>query len=210
MKPQLSLATERVRAHRNLSALLLGAAILLFGASAGLLRGEDQPAPIVVAMAQPLAPSRPAPCCETAVREQPPAPMGVDLRGISRIVDRASRASGVDGSLLHAMIMAESSYDAKAVSPAGASGLMQLMPETARKYGVRDVFDPEQNVHGGARYMKYLLEKFDGDMELALAAYNSGENAVIRAGNRVPPHPETVSFVPKVIDYYRRFQARQG
>jgi soluble lytic murein transglycosylase-like protein len=211
MKSQPSCRIKKFRARRKLSVVILGAAILLPVASAGLNAGADQPAP--VALVAQVAPIEEAPgpaWCEVPPREPPLVPYGMDLRDISRIVDRASRASGVEGPLLHAMIMAESSYDPAAVSPAGASGLMQLMPETARRFGVRDVFDPDQNVHGGARYMKYLLEKFDGDKELAIAAYNSGENAVIRAGNRVPPHPETVAFVPKVIDYYRRFQARSS
>lgn len=211
MKPQPSSRVERYRARRKLSALVLGTAILLPLAGAGLHADADQPTSIVVMTQRPVDEAALGPAwCEVPPREQPLVPYGVDLRDISRMVDRASRASGVEGPLLHAMIMAESSYDPSAVSPVGAVGLMQLMPETAKRFGVRDVYDPEQNIHGGARYMKYLLAKFDGDKELAIAAYNSGENAVIRAGNRVPPHPETVAFVPKVIDYYRRFQARSS
>lgn len=123
-----------------------------------------------------------------------------------RIVEQASRAHGVDGALVHAVIFAESSYDPKAVSPAGASGLMQLMPGTARHYGVEDLFDPEQNVHGGVRHLKGLLDRFDGDLELALAAYNAGAGAVIRAGNRVPPYPETARYVPRVLGHYHRLR----
>lgn len=122
------------------------------------------------------------------------------------IVERASRAAGVDGALVHALIFAESSYDATAVSPAGAMGLMQLMPGTARRYGVADLFDPEQNVRAGARHLRDLLEQFDGDVELAIAAYNAGPNAVIRAGNRVPPYPETRRYVPRVMGYYHRIR----
>jgi soluble lytic murein transglycosylase-like protein len=90
------------------------------------------------------------------------------------IVERASRANGVEGALVHALIFAESSYDPAAVSPAGASGLMQLMPETARRYGVADLFDPEQNVRAGVRHLKDLLEQFDGDVELAIAPTTRG------------------------------------
>jgi len=84
----------------------------------------------------------------------------------------------------------ESNYNPYAVSPKGALGIMQLIPATARRFGVLDVFDPVDNIEGGARYLKYLLELFNGDYPLALAAYNAGENAVTRYG-AVPPYPET-------------------
>lgn len=132
------------------------------------------------------------------------------VRRFAPIVERAARAHGVDEALVHAVIFAESSYDPRAVSPAGATGLMQLMPATAQQYGVRDLFDPAQNVSGGVRFLRDLLARFDGNIELALAAYNAGANAVIRAGNRVPPYPATAAYVPKVIDYYRHFQAVEG
>jgi soluble lytic murein transglycosylase-like protein len=138
------------------------------------------------------------------------APTEADMRRYSAIINVASRANGVEGELVHAIIWAESSYNPNAVSPAGAAGLMQLMPETARSYGVRDVFDPQENIQAGVKIMRQLLAKFDGDPELALAAYNAGANAVIRAGNRIPPHPETEAYVPKVMDYYRRLQARKA
>jgi soluble lytic murein transglycosylase-like protein len=128
-----------------------------------------------------------------------------DARKYSRIVDHASRASGVEGALVYAVMRAESSYNPNAVSAAGASGLMQLMPETAKQYGVRDIFDPAQNIQGGVRLLKDLLAMFDGDMELAVAAYNAGPYAVIRAGNRIPAEPQTLAYVPKVIGYYRQF-----
>lgn len=137
-----------------------------------------------------------------------PSPVETDIRRYFSIVDSASRTYGVDRALVQAMIMVESTYDPEAVSPVGASGLMQLMPETARQYRVNDLFDPKDNVYGGVRYMKDLLKQFDGDVELAVAAYNSGAGAVIRAGNRIPPHPETLAFVPKVMGYYRHFQDR--
>jgi soluble lytic murein transglycosylase-like protein len=143
-----------------------------------------------------------------------PAPFTVpteaDMRRYSAIINVASRANGVEGDLVHAIIWAESSYNPNAVSPAGAAGLMQLMPETARSYGVRNIFDPAENIEAGVKIMRQLLAKFDGDPELALAAYNAGAYAVIRAGNRIPPHPETEAYVPKVMDYYRRLQARKA
>ncbi len=108
--------------------------------------------------------------------------------------------------LLHAVIRAESSYDPKARSRKGAQGLMQLMPETARRYGVGDSYNPEQNISGGARYLRDLLAMFDNDLKLALAAYNAGENAVKRYGNRIPPFPETRNYVDKVLTFYRQNQ----
>lgn len=145
-----------------------------------------------------------------AIRPVLDLPPEAEMRRFAAIVERASRAHGVDEALVRAVIVAESSYDPDAISSAGASGLMQLMPETAKRYGVHDLFDPVQNVSGGVRCLRDLLTLFDGNVELALAAYNSGANAVIRAGNRVPPRPETIAFVPKVIDYYRHFQSRKG
>jgi len=144
------------------------------------------------------------------VRPDLDLPSEAEVRRFAPIVARAARVHGVDEALVHAVIFAESSYDPRAVSPAGATGLMQLMPATAAQYGVRDLFDPAQNVSGGVRLLRDLLAQFDGNVELALAAYNAGANAVIRAGNRVPPKRETVAYVPKVIDYYRHFQSTRS
>jgi soluble lytic murein transglycosylase-like protein len=137
-------------------------------------------------------------------------PTEADIRRYQGIVEAASKNHGVDTALVHAVISAESGYNPNALSRKGASGLMQLMPDTARRYGVQNIFDPSENVHGGVRYLKDLLAMFNGDMRLALAGYNAGENAVIRAGNRIPPYAETQNYVPKVIDFYQRFRARQG
>lgn len=137
-------------------------------------------------------------------------PTEADVRRYQAIVDSAARSHGVEAALVQAVISAESGYNPNAISRKGASGLMQLMPDTARRYGVRDIFDPSENVHGGVRYLKDLLAMFNGDLRLALAGYNAGENAVIRAGNQVPPYPETKHYVPKVLDIYHRFRARGG
>jgi soluble lytic murein transglycosylase-like protein len=126
------------------------------------------------------------------------------------IVESASRTHGVDKSLVHAVILAESGYNPVALSRAGARGLMQLMPETAKRYGVRNIFDPVENVNAGVRYLKDLIEMFNGNLELAVAAYNAGENAVVKHGNRIPPYAETVHYVPKVLGFYRRFQVKHG
>ena len=112
--------------------------------------------------------------------------------------------------LLHAVITAESYYDPNAVSRAGAVGLMQLMPETARQYGVSDRRNPRQNIHGGSRYLHYLMGLFNNDLALALAAYNAGETAVKRHGNRIPPYKETQNYVKKVIGYYRKYRQTMG
>jgi soluble lytic murein transglycosylase-like protein len=104
------------------------------------------------------------------------------------------------------VITAESGYNAAAVSRAGAQGLMQLMPQTAKRYEVADSFDPEQNIRGGARYLRDLLDLFGNDLELAIAAYNAGENAVLRHGRKVPPYRETLAYVPKVIGLYDKYR----
>ncbi len=132
-------------------------------------------------------------------------PSLADMQRYDGIVDMAARAYGVDKALVRAVISAESGYNAQAVSRTGAQGLMQLMPQTAKRYGVRNVFDPVENIHGGVKYLHDLLVMFKGNIELAVAAYNAGENAVMRYG-RIPPYAETVSYVPRVLGFYRRFQ----
>jgi soluble lytic murein transglycosylase-like protein len=122
---------------------------------------------------------------------------------LKALVDAAAKQYGLDPLLLHAVVRAESGYNRQAVSPKGALGLMQLMPDTARRFGVTDPFDPKENLKAGAHYLSWLLKLFDGNIELALAGYNAGEQAVIRAGYRIPPYNETINYVPKVLGYYR-------
>ena len=114
-----------------------------------------------------------------------------------RMVDTIAARLAVDRDLVHSMIRVESNYNPLAVSEKGALGLMQLVPSTARRFGVSDSFDPAQNVEGGVRYMRYLLDHYKGDHRLALAAYNAGEGTVERFGG-VPPFPETRSYVKRV------------
>ncbi len=139
---------------------------------------------------------------------QPVAPAIVDPRdpaaSYRSLIDKVAKETALSPQLLHAVIRVESGYRADAVSPRGAVGLMQLMPATAQRFGVRDAFDPQQNIRGGAQYLKWLLEYFRGDLRLALAAYNAGEAAVVRAGYRVPAIAETVTYVPKVLWYLSR------
>jgi len=109
-------------------------------------------------------------------------------------------------SLLHAVVTAESAYDADAISRAGAVGLMQLMPATAERYGVSNRRNPFDNLDGGTRYLRDLLKQFDNNLVLALAAYNAGEGAVKKYGNQVPPYKETRNYVNKVIAYYKKYR----
>ncbi len=127
-------------------------------------------------------------------------------RAYDLIVARVAHESGLESALLHAVISVESGYNAKAVSRRGASGLMQLMPETAKRFGVVDAFDPADNVRAGAQYLHALLTLFDNDIPLALAAYNAGEAAVIKYGRRIPPYRETTAYVPRVVRIYEGFR----
>lgn len=121
----------------------------------------------------------------------------------TKLLEDTATQAKLPTALLHAIIQVESGYNSEAVSPKGAVGLMQLMPETAKAYGVTDLTDPTENVQGGAKYLQYLLKLFNNDLSLALAAYNAGENAVIKHGNNIPPYPETRLYVSKVMDIYQ-------
>jgi len=109
---------------------------------------------------------------------------------------------GVDPLLLYSVMHQESSFKSRAISPKGARGLMQLMPLTAARYGVANIFDPKQNIEGGARYLRFLLDHFDGDVNLALAGYNAGEGAVEKYGWRIPPYSETQEYVRRISRRY--------
>src|SRR5438093_3954614 len=120
---------------------------------------------------------------------------------LKTLIDTISLNHGVDPALVRAVIKTESNFNRWAVSNKGARGLMQLIPQTGSRYGVRDFFDPQQNVEGGVQYLKFLLEKFNGNLDLSLAAYNAGENLVERLG-RIPPIPETTNYVQQVRAHY--------
>lgn len=122
------------------------------------------------------------------------------------LVDTISANNGVDPALVRAVMKTESNFNRFAVSRKGALGLMQLLPSTGRRYGVRDFFDPEQNISGGVQYLRFLLDKFNGDVDLSVAAYNAGENLVERLG-RIPPIPETTTYVQRVRAVYKKKSA---
>ncbi|MBK1621406.1 hypothetical protein CKO42_23930 [Lamprobacter modestohalophilus] len=117
------------------------------------------------------------------------------------LIESAARRHGLVPELLHAVIRTESAYKPNALSHAGACGLMQLMPGTAERFRVTEIWDPAQNIEGGAAYLRFLLDLFDNDIRLALAGYNAGEGAVKRYGNQIPPYPETQNYVRKVLQF---------
>ncbi len=127
----------------------------------------------------------------------------VNMQRYTPLIDSVAKETLLRPELLHAVIKAESSYDPRAESSKGAVGLMQLMPATAKRYGVTDRYNPEQNLRGGATYLKDLLVQFDFNLKLAIAAYNAGENAVIKYGRKVPDYPETKAYVKKVLRFYQ-------
>ncbi len=120
------------------------------------------------------------------------------------VIRGAAKDATIQAALVRAVIVVESGFNPRAVSKKGAIGLMQLQPATAKRYGVKNIYDPEQNVRAGAKYLSDLLARFDSNLELALAAYNAGEEAVERYGRRVPPFRETLAYVPSVMKVYQR------
>ncbi len=135
---------------------------------------------------------------------------GTSRKSYDRLIDKIAQAEGLDPDLLRAVVEAESDFNPDAISRKGAVGLMQLMPETARRLGVSDPFHPSDNLEGGARYLRSLINKYEGILPLALSAYNAGENAVDQHKG-IPPYPETRAYVQKVLTSYgRASKGRQG
>jgi len=118
------------------------------------------------------------------------------------IIEKAAIFASVEPNLLRAVIVVESGFNSRAVSKRGAMGLMQLMPATATRFGVSNPYDPRENVRAGARYLKFLIDRFGQNIRLALAAYNAGEEAVARNGGQIPPFTETMAYVPRVLKIY--------
>ena len=141
------------------------------------------------------------------------APHGVALERLSqrpfhKTIMEAAHQAGIDPALVHAVIGVESAYNARAVSPKGAMGLMQVIPGTGRRYGINDLLNPNANVRAGTQYLSHLMTMFNGDLKLVLAAYNAGEYAVLRHGSRIPPYRETRAYVPRVLGIYEALAAQ--
>jgi soluble lytic murein transglycosylase-like protein len=128
-----------------------------------------------------------------------------DINKFDPIITKSAQKHGMDPALIKAVIKAESNFNHQAVSPKGARGLMQLMPATASSLQVDDSFHPEKNIDGGVRYLRYLIRLFNGDLRLALAAYNAGEKAVMRYGG-IPPYRETQDYVQRVLSYLNGYK----
>lgn len=128
-----------------------------------------------------------------------------DQSQFDSLIEELSKKHNVDFALVKAMIKAESGFNPLAVSRKGARGLMQLMPETAQRMNVANIFNPRENIDGGVRYFRYLLSLFNNDLRLSLAAYNAGEN-VVSEFRSIPPYRETVDYVRKVLNYYQSYK----
>jgi len=146
-----------------------------------------------------------SPSLTDAIR-QISASVAARVMALSPVIDEAADVADIDSALLMAVIDVESAGNPQAVSPKGATGLMQLMPGTGARHGASDLFDARQNVTAGARYLKELMRQF-GDLSLVLAAYNAGEGAVQKYGGQILPYAETMSYVPKVLARYRWYRA---
>lgn len=179
-------STTPLNATRFQAAFILSFVVLLLfvGVTPGDAQAQSRPAQRT---ARPLLKSQPLPALT-----------------LQQMVSIAARESGISEHLLWAVVQQESSGRPGAVSPKGARGLAQLMPFTAKRFGVKNIHDPMENLRGGAKYLRYLLDYFNGDVKLALAGYNAGEGAVNKYGRRIPPYAETVNYVARI---YPRFVA---
>jgi len=125
-------------------------------------------------------------------------------------IKQAAAHNGIDPNLIVSVMRQESGFNSRALSYKGATGLMQLMPGTARRFGVTNIYDAQQNIEGGARYLRFLLDQFNGDINLVLAGYNAGENAVVNSGYRVPRYRETQAYVKSISARYDRVKGKAG
>lgn len=165
---------------------------------------HSEEAPTLLLEAAPAQPAEAADGAATTAPAVPPrAPAALSKAALSELVREAATQAGVSPALVHAVIAAESAFDAAAVSRKGAVGLMQLMPDTARLLGVANRYDPRENVFAGARYLRWLADRLDDRVDLVLAAYNAGLSNVTRAGFRVPSFPETRDYVRSVLSRVR-------
>ena len=190
------------------SELVLGTAVLAALAGApvkGEALPQDQPAPRTVSVVR--SDARTGRLVRSIVVKAKPADSFSDT-GVRTLVEEAAKNLDVSPLLVDSVIQVESNYNPYAISPKGAQGLMQLMPATARRFGVTNSFDAKQNIEGGVRYLKFLQDTFKDD-RLAIAAYNAGEGAVTKYRD-VPPYPETKSYVDKVGAKVQQSEARGG
>jgi transglycosylase-like protein with SLT domain len=190
---------RRIKPYIVKAAGMIGGFVLMVMAPATLLEvPTDQDSPLLKPgqdLSEPTADSRPA----GGTVQMPSA------TELERAVTRAAQQHHLHPALLFAVMKAESSFNPIVVSKAGAVGLMQLVPETAMRHGVRNLYDTNENVAGGARHLRYLLDRFHGNTRLALAAYNAGERKVDRY-KQIPPYKETRHYVQKVLSYYRDYR----
>ena len=210
---------EEIRRRLGIYILLVTSAVVLLapGRSTGVhdtaMRGRLSDSKLAVSHQMGPSETGPAqPVAKTTVVPVNRKPTNSALRvktGYHAIIEQAGRKHGVETALIQAIIMAESSYNPRAVSHRGVAGLMQLMPATADSLGVKDRFDPAHNIDGGVRYFKILLDRFDGDTRLALAAYNAGARKV-RQYNGIPPFKATRSYIARVFQYYERYKVLAG
>jgi len=176
-------------------------AMLCVGVTGNCMINRDQ-----VPLSALREPTIEAPLAETKKASPSASPSIAPKFKYDQTVEDVAHTYGLDSALLYAVILVESGSNPKAISKKGASGLMQLMPSIAKHYGVVDLLDPVQNLHGGARYLRDMLILFNNDVSLAVAAYNAGETAVVRYGNHIPPYRETMNYVPRVLNFYRECQ----
>ena len=147
---------------------------------------------------------------EYIIKEEPQYPAKAISRHAQRLpyqneVMQAANATAIAPALIHAIIAAESQHKPRALSHKGAAGLMQLMPETAKRFNVDNRYNPQENIMAGSMYLSELSKQFNGDLKLTIAAYNAGPGSIKKYGGRIPPYAETQKYVPKVIQYYRDF-----
>lgn len=165
--------------------------------------GNDEARTVIVAA--PLEPIKPVVSVVSPTNVVTKSQDGrVLLEALRPFILEASAAYKVPAALIQAVIAVESNFNTQAVSHKGAQGLMQLMPATAKRFGGTNAFDARDNILTGSRYLRWLLDTFNQDVALALAGYNAGENAVIKAGHKIPPYSETQKYVPKVLARYEQ------
>lgn len=195
---------EFLESTKRLQLAILCAAMFLFffpvlGAHADIFQYEDEEGVLHITN----VPSNPNAKYVLIMKEKRVRlPKHIDMNKYDHIINRVARENNLEAALIKAVIRAESNFDHKARSHKGAEGLMQLMPQTAATLNVKNVYDPPDNIEGGARYLRYLLNLYGGNIRLALAAYNAGEAAVAKYGNTVPPYPETRNYINRVLDFY--------